>query len=60
MLWFLTPIFVWAALYQVLGNIRHMFWDFGIGIGIREVRLSGYAMIALSLVGAGGISWLLI
>lgn len=56
---FLAPAFLWAGCYQVLCNVRHVLWDFNIGIDIKMVRVSGYLIVLLSFIMTGAL-WLLI
>lgn len=56
----LWAILLWAAAYQVLSNIRHILWDFNIGVGIKISRISGYVLLFSSVVGAGFLYWILI
>ena len=35
--------------YHLLNGIRHLFWDLGIGLEIRESYISGYLVIFLSI-----------
>jgi len=62
--WFLTSWLGYALLaawsyslfYHLCNGIRHLFWDIGVGLGIREVYASGIIMMLASL-GLTGVSW---
>ena len=41
-------IFVLA--YHLLNGIRHLFWDIGIGLSIKDSYLSGYLVIITSII----------
>ena len=47
-----------AVYYHLSNGIRHLFWDFGKGFDLNTVRLSGYAVLALSLF-LTAITWVL-
>ncbi len=40
----------WALAYHTANGIRHLVWDMGYGFELETVRLSGYAVIAASVV----------
>ena len=41
---------IFVITYHLLNGIRHLFWDIGKGLSIRDSYLSGYLVIALSLL----------
>ena len=45
----------WALAYHTLNGIRHLVWDMGYGFDLETVRLSGYAVLAASVVVAAAI-----
>ncbi|MEM6487021.1 MAG: succinate dehydrogenase, cytochrome b556 subunit [Pseudomonadota bacterium] len=40
-----------AAMYHLLGGIRHIYWDFGYGFKLDQVRQSGFVVL-----GATGVT----
>ena len=38
--------------YHSLTGMRHIFWDTGRGLGLKEVNQTGYLIILLTLIGA--------
>ena len=50
---FLT-VSLWALIYHTLTGIRHLIWDFGIGVDIKWVDLSSW-LIIIGSFGASGI-----
>lgn len=40
--------FSWALLYHLCNGIRHLFWDIGKGLELKEAYASGYAVIVIS------------
>src|ERR1700739_3130183 len=55
----LVLLFGWsvAFFYHLCNGIRHLAWDAGYGFDIREAHLSGYAVLAATVV-LTLISWL--
>jgi succinate dehydrogenase / fumarate reductase cytochrome b subunit len=52
----------YALFYHLSNGIRHLFWDAGYGFGLKQVYLSGYAMVAASVLltaTAWSFAWLL-
>ncbi|MEM9724518.1 MAG: succinate dehydrogenase, cytochrome b556 subunit [Pseudomonadota bacterium] len=49
---------LFALSYHFLNGVRHLFWDAGYGFEIRNVTLSGWAVVIGSFVMTGGL-WLL-
>jgi succinate dehydrogenase / fumarate reductase cytochrome b subunit len=43
--------FVFAAIYHTLNGIRHLLWDIGWFLEIRQVYATGYVMAALAALG---------
>ena len=41
---------IFVISYHLLNGIRHLFWDMGIGLSIKESYMSGYLVIILSTV----------
>src|SRR5271166_6627036 len=48
----LALLFLWSAafFYHLCNGIRHLAWDAGWGFEIREAHLSGYAVLAATVV----------
>lgn len=42
--------FTFALVFHLLNGLRHLVWDLGRGLGTRDVRRSGVAVVALSLL----------
>ena len=49
---FLVKLILYGAIfvisYHLLNGIRHLFWDMGIGLSIKESYMSGYLVIMFS------------
>ena len=41
---------IFVVFYHLLNGIRHLFWDIGMGLSIRESYLSGYLVIVISII----------
>jgi succinate dehydrogenase / fumarate reductase cytochrome b subunit len=41
---------IFVVTYHLLNGVRHLFWDIGKGLSIKDSYLSGYLVIALSLL----------
>ena len=41
---------MFVVTYHLLNGVRHLFWDIGKGLSIKDSYLSGYLVIALSLL----------
>ncbi len=41
---------LWALCYHFCTGIRHLIWDTGAGYSIRDINLSGWVVVAASLV----------
>src|SRR5258705_7358049 len=48
----LLLLFLWSAafFYHLCNGIRHLAWDAGYGFGLRTASLSGYAVLAGTIV----------
>lgn len=45
-----------ATIYHLANGIRHLFWDFGVGLSLEGVYRGGYAVLAVTGLGVlGGI-----
>jgi succinate dehydrogenase / fumarate reductase, cytochrome b subunit len=42
--------FVWAYSYHFLNGVRHLCWDFGYGLTLKHAKITGIAVVALSLL----------
>lgn len=51
----LTVGFIWCLIYHLLNGIRHLFWDAGKGFEIKQFTTSGWVVVVLSFVLAGGL-----
>ncbi|XP_064651200.1 succinate dehydrogenase cytochrome b560 subunit, mitochondrial-like [Lineus longissimus] len=50
---FTTKLFIaMPFVYHTLAGLRHMAWDLGFGFKIKEVYMSGYTLIAATVVGS--------
>ena len=55
---FLTNVFIqllitasiFVLAYHLLNGIRHLFWDYGIGLSMRDTYLSGYLVLIVSVL----------
>ena len=43
-----ASIFVLA--YHLLNGIRHLFWDYGLGLSMRDTYISGYLVLIVSVL----------
>ena len=41
---------IFALSYHLANGIRHLFWDFGLGLELKESYLSGYLVIIFSIM----------
>ena len=41
---------VWSFSFQILSEIRHLFWDFGIGFELRTANITGLLVIFGSFI----------
>lgn len=44
----------WAVSYHCLNGVRHLVWDFAVGVNNRAVMRSGWVVVGLSVCGAVG------
>ena len=64
---FIVISICWSFSFQVLNEIRHLFWDYGLGYDLKISKISGYVVVvgsfifsvAFYLLGKGTLSWLL-
>ena len=47
---FLIVCIIWSFIFQILSEIRHLFWDFGYGFELITSKISGLFVIFGSLV----------
>ena len=47
---FLIVGIIWSFTFQILSEIRHLFWDFGYGFELKTSKISGLVVIFGSLV----------
>ena len=47
---FLILGIVWSFSFQILSEIRHLFWDYGIGFELKTANITGSLVIVLSLI----------
>ena len=55
---FLTNIFIqllitasiFVLAYHLLNGIRHLFWDYGLGLSMRDTYISGYLVLIVSVL----------
>ena len=47
---FLILCFTWSFIFQILSEIRHLFWDFGYGFEIITSKISGLFVIFGSFI----------
>ena len=40
---------IWSFSFQILSEIRHLFWDLGLGLSLRNSYISGYLVILISV-----------
>ena len=43
---------LWALFYHLSNGVRHIVWDFGIGLEMHQVRISGWVVILASVLAA--------
>lgn len=53
----LLVAFVFSLYYHLCNGIRHLFWDAGLGLEIGTTYISGYAVLAVSVL-LTVITWL--
>ena len=47
---FLIICIIWSFTFQILSEIRHLFWDFGYGFELKTSKISGLIVIFGSFV----------
>ena len=47
---FLIICIIWSFTFQILSEIRHLFWDFGYGFELKTSKISGLIVIFGSLI----------
>ena len=47
---FFIVCIVWSFTFQILSEIRHLFWDFGYGFELKTSKISGLIVIFGSLI----------
>ena len=47
---FLILCFTWSFIFQILSEIRHLFWDFGYGFELTTSKISGLFVIFGSFI----------
>ena len=47
---FLIISIIWSFSFQILSEIRHLFWDMGYGFNLKWVELSSYSILALTFI----------
>jgi succinate dehydrogenase / fumarate reductase cytochrome b subunit len=55
---FLTNIFIqllitasiFVLAYHLLNGIRHLFWDYGLGLSMKDTYISGYLVLIVSVL----------
>ena len=47
---FIIIFAVWSFLFQILSEIRHLFWDFGLGFELKTSNLTGLMVIFGSFI----------
>ncbi|MEC9206272.1 MAG: succinate dehydrogenase, cytochrome b556 subunit [Pseudomonadota bacterium] len=41
---------IFSLAYHLANGIRHIFWDFGLGLELKESYLSGYLVVVFSVI----------
>ena len=47
---FIIIFAVWSFLFQILSEIRHLFWDFGLGFELKTSNITGLMVIFGSFI----------
>jgi succinate dehydrogenase / fumarate reductase cytochrome b subunit len=47
---FIILAFVWSFVFQILSEIRHLFWDMGFGFDLKISKISGLIVIFGSII----------
>ncbi|MSP81844.1 MAG: succinate dehydrogenase, cytochrome b556 subunit [Alphaproteobacteria bacterium] len=48
--WVLLAGFSYALMYHMCNGIRHLFWDGGFGLELKDAYVSGYVVVVASVV----------
>ena len=51
-------VITWPLCFHLLNGIRHLAWDLGYGFKLPDLHKTGWAVLALSLLGSAGLSCL--
>lgn len=60
--WFKSLVAAWAFcfFFHLLNGVRHLVWDVGLGFAPKEIRATGWAVVALTVAATTVFSWLVI
>ena len=47
---FLIVCIIWSFIFQILSEIRHLFWDFGYGFELKTSKISGLIVVFGSVI----------
>jgi len=47
-----------SFLFHFLTGLRHLFWDIGWGLDMKNTQATSWTIVALSLLGAAVVAWL--
>ena len=47
---FIVISICWSFSFQVLNEIRHLFWDYGLGYDLKISKISGYVVVVGSFI----------
>ena len=47
---FIILTIVWSFIFQILSEVRHLFWDFGYGFELKTSKISGLLVILGSFI----------
>ena len=47
---FIILTIVWSFIFQILSEVRHLFWDFGYGFELKTSKISGLLVIFGSFI----------
>lgn len=53
---FLLISFLFSFFYHFFNGVRHLLWDVGCGLSIKQAYFSGYAVILMTLL-CTGVTW---
>ena len=51
--------FTFALFFHLCNGVRHLFWDAGRGFEMAQLRVSGWAVVLVSL-GLTAVTWLIV